>query len=666
MSFDLGEGKYQIIVDADQATASLKKFEGQAATSGSNAKKSFGVAAAGVASFGSAIAATAFSLDNLQKSQLRSEQAAQKVAKAQERIRDIQRSSTASAEDLQIAQEDLRLATQRYDLAVGDATQANVMFGFQLTFLATSTIPAGIKSIVDLGKAFTGLDLVTKKYVLIALAVIAAWEAMAQIIKIFNPELGKTLSIIDNVNGMLGRLGRSTSITTDNFDSMNKSTNELVNTFEGNFTPALGNAATQLDRINSRTGKVSGGIDNIKKKRQVLDDTEESLITIQEEIENATEAAERFASKLSSLRSQGIDINIPEGASAAEIRFKMHAATLFEKQLRAEEELEEKRHQLILKAARRRYENRQSKIRQEYRNLSIDLLQKAIDQKQPPEIIELIRKQIKNEGFFDPTAYTLSDERRDINDLLGKAIAAKLPKESIDNLRQQLRILETNNNQRNITAGGMFGVIGADLFMRTYSKTGITRLQTEGLVNTQFRELQKKAAEKKGRRTGVTVSDIGYYSKFTNASQSSQEGTKVTAKGGKRGRRGLFTPAQIAMMNFRKSLDIDDQTSMLADFLGINVPDFARGVGFSQSRASRESARQAAIEAQNRFNQQQEESRKLFINSIYSQILGISKDIGLSQSQVISMISTSQGRNDVTGMIDFQKRLKLTTSGVGF
>lgn len=185
MSFDnkIGEGKYVISVDNQGAITQLQQFDNKVQDSGRKAQTSFRQAAASAVSLASGIGSLYFQYDNLEKVQLRIRRSALEVSRAQEEVNKIAKEGRTGTLDYQQALERLEIAQERNKILTNDLTQSQMALGFSFAQTALS-IPAAINGIKGLTSASSILSAVTSKWTLIALAAIAAYEGIAQAIKI--------------------------------------------------------------------------------------------------------------------------------------------------------------------------------------------------------------------------------------------------------------------------------------------------------------------------------------------------------------------------------------------------------------------------------------------------------------------------------------------------
>jgi len=141
MSVDnLGEGEYIIKVSADGAITNIEKFtrsieksEQRIDVSNKRIVRSFIGTAAGVVGL-------VFAFSNLEKIQIRIDQSANKVEKAQRTVNKIVADGRKNSNDYRIALKDLEIQQERHKQATQDMTQAQVGFGFQLVGVGAQLI----------------------------------------------------------------------------------------------------------------------------------------------------------------------------------------------------------------------------------------------------------------------------------------------------------------------------------------------------------------------------------------------------------------------------------------------------------------------------------------------------------------------------------------------
>lgn len=185
MSFDnkIGEGKYVISVDNSGAIQQLQKFEQSAKKAGDSTAASFKTGLASAVSLGSGLASLYNQYDNIEKVQLRIRKSSLEVSRAQEAVNKLAQDGKQDTLDYQQAQEKLAIAQERLSQLNGDLKQSQL--GVTLSFAQTAlTLPAAINGIKGLTSASQVLSVVTSKWTIIALAAIAAYEGIAQAIKI--------------------------------------------------------------------------------------------------------------------------------------------------------------------------------------------------------------------------------------------------------------------------------------------------------------------------------------------------------------------------------------------------------------------------------------------------------------------------------------------------
>lgn len=185
MSFDnrIGEGKYVITVDNQGAIQQLQKFEQSAKKTGDTTAASFKTGLASAVSLGSGLAGLYNQYDNLEKIQLRIRKSSLEVSRAQEEVNKLAKEGKTGTLDYQQALERLAISQERLDMLNGDLKQSQL--GVSLSFAQTAlSLPAAINGLKGLTSASQVLSVVTSKWTIIALAAIAAYEGIAQAIKI--------------------------------------------------------------------------------------------------------------------------------------------------------------------------------------------------------------------------------------------------------------------------------------------------------------------------------------------------------------------------------------------------------------------------------------------------------------------------------------------------
>lgn len=264
MSFDnkIGEGKYVISVDNSGAITQLQRFEDQAKKTGESTKRSFMVAASSAISLASGLGSLYFQYDNLEKVQLRIRKASLEVSRAQETVNKLAQEGKQGTLDYQQALERLSIAEERHRILSDDLKESQIALTFSIAQTAL-TIPSAIKGISELSKSTSVLNMVNSKFILIALAVIAAYEGITQAIKYFNKDLDFTLS------GAINRM-------TNGIDVMKNTTNQGSESFAvygGTIAgvgvtadataSSLSNLSREIDLVNGKASELKKNEDNI-------------------------------------------------------------------------------------------------------------------------------------------------------------------------------------------------------------------------------------------------------------------------------------------------------------------------------------------------------------------------------------------------------------------
>ena len=154
--------------------------------------------------------------DQLERKQFRLNQEMKRAEPNLEKIR-LLTNEIATAED------DLQVKTQRLKDEQDRVNDTYVLFALNLTNVAFSGFQT-IKMILELTKGVKLLSIqsgilnaITSKWTLIALAAIAAYEGVIQVLKASGAEWASQYSIIDNVNKLMDDFSHSQDITLKNY-----------------------------------------------------------------------------------------------------------------------------------------------------------------------------------------------------------------------------------------------------------------------------------------------------------------------------------------------------------------------------------------------------------------------------------------------------------------
>jgi len=127
--------------------------------------------------------------------------------------------------ELATAHDDLAVKQQRVKDQADQVNDTYILFGLNIANVGFSAVQTGA-SMIQMTKgiklatvASTAFNVVTSKYTLIALGAIVVWEGLAQVIKIFNKDLGESISIISNVTKLMDEFTGASDITLDHYDS---------------------------------------------------------------------------------------------------------------------------------------------------------------------------------------------------------------------------------------------------------------------------------------------------------------------------------------------------------------------------------------------------------------------------------------------------------------
>ena len=276
MSANIGEGKYVISVDSSGAINQLNQFGSKADQTSKQVSGSFKQGLASAVSLTAGITSLAFQFDNLDRAQLRVRKTALEMSRAQEEVNKLVQDGKKDTLDYQQAIERLAIATEKNRQAQTDATQGQIAFGLSIAQTAL-TIPAAIQGIQGLTSATSILNIVNSKWILIALAVIAAYEGITQAIKHFTGQdytiTGAVGKMINSMNG----LNQTSELGTQSMVAYGDSI-AYTGVIAQNSTQQLQSFGKAIDVANV---KIASSIDNLKKNENKLtDEIEATAITL--------------------------------------------------------------------------------------------------------------------------------------------------------------------------------------------------------------------------------------------------------------------------------------------------------------------------------------------------------------------------------------------------
>ncbi len=144
--------------------------------------------------------------------------------------------------ELATAHDDLAVKQQRVKDQADQVNDTYILFALNIANVGFSAVQTGV-SMAKMAQgvklatvASTAFNAVTSKYTIIALTAIAAWEGLSQVIKIFNKDLGESMSIITNVTKLMDQFTGASDITLDHYDAkiggVTQSTTEFENSWK--------------------------------------------------------------------------------------------------------------------------------------------------------------------------------------------------------------------------------------------------------------------------------------------------------------------------------------------------------------------------------------------------------------------------------------------------
>ena len=144
--------------------------------------------------------------------------------------------------ELATAHDDLAVKQQRVKDQADQVNDTYILFALNIANVGFSAVQTGV-SMAKMAQgiklatvASTAFNAVTSKYTIIALTAIAAWEGLSMVIRIFNKDLGESMSIISNVTNLMNQFTGASDITLDHYDSkisgVTQSTTEFENSWK--------------------------------------------------------------------------------------------------------------------------------------------------------------------------------------------------------------------------------------------------------------------------------------------------------------------------------------------------------------------------------------------------------------------------------------------------
>ena len=181
-----------VVANGAKVEDTLRRIQNQGEETGKKMEMSTRRAALTTFGFASSLGSLKFQADNLDDSLLKVRKTTLEVSRAQEEVNKLEKEGKTNTLDYAQAKERLAIAEERLSQNTKDASNAQYAFGFSIVGTALQ-IPNAINAIKNLTASTTILNAVTSKWTLIALGVIGAFEGIAHIIKIINPEIDITI-----------------------------------------------------------------------------------------------------------------------------------------------------------------------------------------------------------------------------------------------------------------------------------------------------------------------------------------------------------------------------------------------------------------------------------------------------------------------------------------
>ncbi len=176
--------------------------------------------------------------------------------------------------ELATAHDDLAVKQQRVKDQADQVNDTYILFALNIANVGFSAVQTGVSMIkmtqgIKLATvASTAFNVVTSKYTLIALGAIAVWEGLSQVIKIFNKDLGESISIISNVTKLMDEFTGASDITLDHYDSkiggVTQSTRDFENSWKSMTKTVQQETSTQTDLVKHWERQYKRSVANIQ------------------------------------------------------------------------------------------------------------------------------------------------------------------------------------------------------------------------------------------------------------------------------------------------------------------------------------------------------------------------------------------------------------------
>lgn len=210
----------QVVTNGKQVDDTLKRIQTTSDKTGQAVEFSAKRATLAMAGLTTSFVSTFYAAKNLEDMQLNVAKAHRKVEEAEQRLVKVRQDSKSTLQDIADAQRDVNIANEGYKQILDKVQESQVMFVASLGTMAITTIPSAVSALKGLSSwhgittaaagahsiangvltsSYAALVVAAAPWIAIALAVVAAYEALAHVIKWLNPEIDIT---IENLSGL--------------------------------------------------------------------------------------------------------------------------------------------------------------------------------------------------------------------------------------------------------------------------------------------------------------------------------------------------------------------------------------------------------------------------------------------------------------------------------
>jgi hypothetical protein len=257
----------QVVTNGKAAEDTLKRIKTSSDETGRAVE--FSAKRAGLAMVGltTSFVSTFYAAKGLEDMQLQVAKAHRKVEEAEQRLQKVRTDSKSTLQDIADAQRDVNIANEGYKQIMDNVQEAQVMFVASLGTMAITTIPSAVAALKGLStwhgfagggaiahafangtltESFAVLTTAAAPWLAIALAIVAAFEGIAHVIKLLNPEIDITIEHLSGLDNLWNANARSTKTATSAVQNYGHAVRDDLNPY---VTDAKGNIRGLSDEM---------------------------------------------------------------------------------------------------------------------------------------------------------------------------------------------------------------------------------------------------------------------------------------------------------------------------------------------------------------------------------------------------------------------------------